>query len=120
MDIARSDWPHFYPEFLPQVVRLVQAKDTACLGLTMLLTASEELATPREDLATARAAELRKLMAGQAPEVVAAVPHQKAVHMFTAFQLIFSVLINYVLILIRMRVTRRATILSPTTSLASS
>lgn len=72
VDIARSDWPHFYPEFLPQVVRLVQAKDTACLGLTMLLTASEELATPREDLATARAAELRKLMAGQAPEVVAA------------------------------------------------
>jgi len=72
VDIARSDWPHFYPEFLPQVVRLVQAKDTACLGLAMLLTASEELATPREDLATARAAELRKLMAGQAPEVMAA------------------------------------------------
>ena len=52
--IFRSDWPHFYPDFFMQLMSLVKGAESTSLGLTMLLTASEELATPREDIATTR------------------------------------------------------------------
>ena len=39
------------------------------LGLNMLLIASEELATPREDLPAQRREELAKLLAAQVPQV---------------------------------------------------
>ena len=39
------------------------------LGLNMLLIASEELATPREDLSTSRKAELKYLLLEQVPKV---------------------------------------------------
>jgi hypothetical protein len=38
VDIARSDWPHFYPEFFPQLLEAVRGGAPA-LGLAMLLTA---------------------------------------------------------------------------------
>ncbi|XP_059099703.1 exportin-6-A-like [Tigriopus californicus] len=62
VDIARSDWPHFYPEFAPRLHNWLATPDTRALGLEMLLIASEELATPRADLPTARQLELRKLL----------------------------------------------------------
>ena len=37
-----------------QMMSLVKGGESTSLGLTMLLTASEELATPREDIATTR------------------------------------------------------------------
>ena len=37
-----------------QLMSLVKGGESTSLGLTMLLTASEELATPREDIATTR------------------------------------------------------------------
>ena len=74
VDIARSDWPHFYPEFFTQILSLLtpaaMATPGSCqLGLQLLLTTSEELATPRQDIATNRSAELRKLMLGQVSHV---------------------------------------------------
>ena len=54
VQIFRSDWPHFYPDFFIQLMTLVKGGESTSLGLTMLLTASEELATPREDIATTR------------------------------------------------------------------
>ena len=69
VDIARTDWPHFYPDFLPHVLDLVHTPDTMRLGLNMLLIASEELATPRDDLATARKEELLRLLTAQVPQV---------------------------------------------------
>jgi hypothetical protein len=38
VDIARSDWPHFYPEFFPQLLEAVRGGAPG-LGLAMLLTA---------------------------------------------------------------------------------
>ena len=48
------------------------ARDTGPLGLTMLLTTSEELATPRQDIATSRAQELSKLMLRQVGHITTA------------------------------------------------
>jgi len=72
VDIARSDWPHFYPDFFMQLMSLVKGGESTSLGLTMLLTASEELATPREDIATTRSVELRRLMTAEVEEVAVA------------------------------------------------
>jgi len=74
VDIARSDWPHFYPEFFTQILSLLtpaaMATPGSCqLGLQLVLTTSEELATPRQDIATSRGVELRKLMLGQVSHV---------------------------------------------------
>ena len=77
VDIARSDWPHFYPDFFTQILSLLTPASLASpgstsLGLTMLLTTSEELATPRQDIATSRAQELNKLMLRQVAHVTTA------------------------------------------------
>ena len=71
VDIARSDWPHFYPEFFSQMMSLLSGGPGSSteLGLTMLLTSSEELGTPRPDISTSRAEELQKLMLAQLPSV---------------------------------------------------
>ena len=47
VDIAASDWPHFYPDFFTNLLEFLRRKDTLILGLNMLLITSEELATPR-------------------------------------------------------------------------
>ena len=68
VDIARSDWPHFYPEFFTQILTLltpssIQSSPASVeLGLIMLLTASEEMGSPRPDISSNRAAELRRQM----------------------------------------------------------
>lgn len=69
VDIAKTDWPHFYPDFFPQMLQLVHGQTTRSGGLTMLLIACEELATPREDISTSRAVELRKLMNQQVSHI---------------------------------------------------
>jgi len=76
VDIARSDWPHFYPDFMPQVRKLIGQQDTLLLGLSMMLTTSEELGSPREDISTSRAVELRRLMEGQVGDMLVAVATQ--------------------------------------------
>ena len=50
--------------------QLVQDPDTAALGLILLQTTSEELASPREDLSVARKEELHKLLLQQVPTVL--------------------------------------------------
>ena len=75
-----------------QLMSLVKGAESTSLGLTMLLTASEELATPREDIATTRSilvftfdclqtalptayirsVELRRLMTAEVEEVAVA------------------------------------------------
>lgn len=69
VDIARLDWPHFYPEFFVNVLQLLQKVETRQLGLLFLLTTSEELISPREDLSVDRKAELKKLLLAQMPQV---------------------------------------------------
>lgn len=70
IDVARTDWPHFYPDFFPTILQFIRTEETMLLGLNMLLIASEELATPREDLPTSRKEELKKLLLNYMPEVV--------------------------------------------------
>ena len=47
----------------------MQQQETSPLGLMLLLTTSEELACPREDLCVARKEELHKLLLAQIPTV---------------------------------------------------
>ncbi|KAL6260200.1 hypothetical protein P5V15_007735 [Pogonomyrmex californicus] len=67
VDIARHDWPHFYPDFYSNILQLLSHKHTRLLGLVYLRTASEELATPREDLPMHRKSELFRLLSAQVP-----------------------------------------------------
>ena len=62
MDIAASDWPHFYPSFFTNLLELLRRKETLSLGLNMLLITSEELATPRDNVSSSRKEELKKML----------------------------------------------------------
>ncbi len=73
VDIARTDWPHFFHDFYVNILDMIRSKGTEALGLTMLLIASEELATPREDVATQRREELTKLLGQEVPQTMAAI-----------------------------------------------
>ncbi|XP_076441128.1 exportin-6-like [Babylonia areolata] len=70
VDIGRLDWPHFYPDFFPSILQLVQQPETALLGVILLQTVSEELASPREDLSMARKEELHRLLLQQVPTIL--------------------------------------------------
>lgn len=50
--------------------QLVQQPETAVLGIILLHTSSEELASPREDLSMARKEELQRLLLGQVPTIL--------------------------------------------------
>ncbi|XP_034945488.1 exportin-6 isoform X2 [Chelonus insularis] len=65
VDIAKHDWPHFYPDFFSNILQLLGHKQSRLLGLVYLRTASEELATPREDLSIQRKTELLRLLNSQ-------------------------------------------------------
>lgn len=69
VDIARLDWPHFYPDFFANILQLLQKPETRSLGLLFMLTTSEELVTPREDVNFDRKNELKKLLLAHMPEV---------------------------------------------------
>nr|CAD7575561.1 unnamed protein product [Timema californicum] len=128
VDIARLDWPHFYPDFFTNILqlqqlmiglnnsknirttrstrkarvqddtwildcktaglapdfhqkglkrehgalvtyKLIQSPDNTTLGLIFLLTASEELVYPWEDLSVARKDELKRLLLAYMPQV---------------------------------------------------
>jgi len=69
VDIAKVDWPHFYPDFFPQIMHLIQDQETSLDGLHMLLIACEELGAPREDISSSRVKELQKLMLQQVSHI---------------------------------------------------
>lgn len=68
VDIASTDWPHFYPDFFSNIMECIYRHDTLVLGLNMLLITSEELATPRDNVSSARKEELRRLLCAQVPQ----------------------------------------------------
>ena len=70
--IARTDWPEKYPEFYDTILMLVSSADvpSTTLGLLFLQTASEELATPRDDLLSSRKAELKQLLLQLVPNTL--------------------------------------------------
>ncbi|XP_075220415.1 exportin ellipsoid body open [Lycorma delicatula] len=71
VDIARYDWPHFYPNFLTNIISLIQSQNekTVILGLLFLQTTSEELICPREDINVARKDELKCLLLAYIPQI---------------------------------------------------
>jgi hypothetical protein len=69
VDIAKVDWPHFYPDFFPQILQLIQDQEKTLDGLNMLLIACEELGSPREDISSNRTKELKKLMSRQVSHI---------------------------------------------------
>ena len=70
--VARSDWPSKYPEFYNDILQLISSPDPSCavLGLLFLQTASEELGTPRDDLLSARKAELKQQLLRLVPDTL--------------------------------------------------
>ena len=70
VDIAASDWPHFYPSFFTNLLELLRRKETLSLGLNMLLITSEELATPRDNVSSSRKEELKKMLNSQVAVVL--------------------------------------------------
>jgi hypothetical protein len=50
--------------------QLASQNDTVLLGVIILQTVSEELATPREDLSMARKEELQRLLLVQVPNIL--------------------------------------------------
>ncbi|XP_031571842.1 exportin-6-like [Actinia tenebrosa] len=70
VDVGRIDWPHFYYNFFTNIIELIQQPSTTTLGLIMLHTTSEEMASPREDLSIARRNELHRLLLNQVPGVL--------------------------------------------------
>ncbi|KAF4531885.1 hypothetical protein B566_EDAN000914, partial [Ephemera danica] len=72
VDIARHDWPHFYPDFMSNIIELIQTPEHTALGLVFARTASEELGASREDLSSARRDELRRLLLAQVPQLFSA------------------------------------------------
>jgi len=76
VDIASTDWPHFYPTFFTDITGWIHnsgggGENTMMIGLTSLLIASEELATPRDNVSSARKDELNKLLQVQVPQILA-------------------------------------------------
>ncbi|XP_067938254.1 exportin-6-like [Watersipora subatra] len=68
VDIARNDWPHFYHDFLSNVLQLMQ--ESPSLGVTFLQMTSEEMANPREDLSITRKLELQQLLLDSMPKIL--------------------------------------------------
>ncbi|CAH3162738.1 unnamed protein product [Porites lobata] len=75
VDIGRVDWPHFYPNFLSNIVEMLQQPSTTTLGLIMLQTTSEEMASPREDLSIARKTEVHRLLLNEVPGILSLLTH---------------------------------------------
>lgn len=75
VDIGRVDWPHFYPNFFSNIIELLQQPSTITLGLVMLQTTSEEMASPREDLSIARKTEVHRLLLNEIPGVLSLLTH---------------------------------------------
>ncbi|PIK40064.1 putative exportin-6 [Apostichopus japonicus] len=73
--IGKLDWPHFYPDFFNNIIQLIQQQGTTSMGLQMLLTTSEELVSPREDLSADRKEQLRKLLEEQIPSIFGIITH---------------------------------------------
>ncbi|XP_031353857.1 exportin-6 isoform X1 [Photinus pyralis] len=69
VDIARLDWPHFFPEFLTNIIQLLQSNDGQLLGLVMLHITSEEFMSSRPDLSSYRKDELTKLLQQNIPQI---------------------------------------------------
>ena len=79
VDIATTDWPHFYPTFFTDITSWIHGDVTGgssnangnnvVVGLSFLLITSEELATPRDNVTSARKEELKRLLATQVPQV---------------------------------------------------
>ena len=71
VDIACTDWPHFYPTFFTDITSWIHGgSETVLIGLSCLLIASEELATPRDNVASARKEELKRLLVTQVPQIM--------------------------------------------------
>jgi len=80
VDIATTDWPHFYPSFFSDITAWIHGDvpggsnnnnngSNVVVGLSFLLTTSEELATPRDNVASARKEELKRLLNTQVSQV---------------------------------------------------
>uniref|UniRef100_A0A8D8VFL5 Exportin-6 n=2 Tax=Cacopsylla melanoneura TaxID=428564 RepID=A0A8D8VFL5_9HEMI len=73
--VARIDWPHFYPDYFPNIFKLLQSSNNEfhiILGAKFLQITSEEFLSPREDISYARKNELKNFLQTRVvPEIFA-------------------------------------------------
>ena len=68
--IGRIDWPNSYPDFMQNILDLLQSKNTMSLALVLLNTTLEELTQPRDDVCAQRKAELNKHLVSEIPNIL--------------------------------------------------
>lgn len=76
VDIARYDWPHFYPDFFTNILELInRGGHAAVLGLILAAAASEELGGGREisNVTTDRAGQLQRHLLKGMPQLLQAI-----------------------------------------------
>lgn len=71
ISIARIDWPHNYPDLIPNIIEMIQNWETMSSGLMILQTVIEELNVQGDDISSARKEELNNLLLVQIPHVIA-------------------------------------------------
>ena len=61
IDIAKQEWPHGFPEFLPTIQQLTLEPASLSLGLLMIKTMNEEFTGRRDDVPAVRKEELQRV-----------------------------------------------------------
>jgi hypothetical protein len=59
VEIAKNDWPHAFPEYIPTIQKLVLEPSTSLLGVYLLKFTSEEFTSIKEDRLASRKLELK-------------------------------------------------------------
>lgn len=74
VEIGRTDWPHTYPDFLENMLKMLSLDEYVATGLLLLRTASEELISPTSTSTVATSADrrdqLRRLLLSDAPRML--------------------------------------------------
>ena len=68
--IARIDWPNSYPDFMQNILDLLQSKQTVSLALILIKITIEELSQSRDDVCSERKAELNKQLLLEMPNIL--------------------------------------------------
>ncbi|XP_054164812.1 exportin-6-A-like [Oppia nitens] len=68
--IARIDWPNSYPDYMQNVLDLMQSKQNTSLALLLLNITIEEFSQTRDDVSAQRKCELNKLLVSEIPHIL--------------------------------------------------
>eukprot|EP01112_Ceratiomyxa_fruticulosa_P014450 TRINITY_DN4138_c0_g1_i2.p1 TRINITY_DN4138_c0_g1~~TRINITY_DN4138_c0_g1_i2.p1 ORF type:complete len:349 (+),score=69.49 TRINITY_DN4138_c0_g1_i2:1247-2293(+) len=65
VDIGKVDWPRIFPDFLNNILRVIQNPQSSMVGVYLMTLVAEEFVSTREDLPALRKSELKTLITAQ-------------------------------------------------------